>query len=170
MWILLLQGQQHMVWSTLNSRILSAFNQSSLLVTYGNISNIKSVFQNNFLKIQRFSNRSLAHPFWPEDNPEVLIKGIILSKYRKQQAMKHEIISFLVSYTDLQTWDGAHVHGVIACHGAQLDSVLTPRSYLACSDTLAWSTGMLPWHRAGIACGRTASGWGCTEERVTASC
>lgn len=55
-------------------------------------------------------------------NPEVLIKTIILSKYRKQQATKHDIIYFLVSYTDLQTWEGAHVCCVIACHGPQLGS------------------------------------------------
>lgn len=63
------------------------------------MSNIKSALQNNFLKIERFGHRSLAHPFWPEVNPKVLIKAIILSKYRKQQAMKREIISFPVSYT-----------------------------------------------------------------------
>ena len=52
----------------------------------------------------------------------MLIKTIILSKYRKQQAMKHDIISFLASCTDLQTWGGAHVYCVIASHGPQLGS------------------------------------------------
>lgn len=86
-------------WS---SRILSTFAQPNWLVTHGNVSNIKSALQNKFLKIQRFGHRNLAHPFWPEVNPEVLINAIILSKYGKQQAVKREMISFLVSYRDLQ--------------------------------------------------------------------
>lgn len=134
------------VWHEIrwSSRTLSTFAQSNLLVTHSNMSNIKSALQNNFVKLQRFGHRSLAHPFWPEVNPEVLIKATILSKYRKQQAMKHEIISFLVSYTDLQTWDEAHVYCVIACHRPQLGSVANTQVVLG----LLRDTAMEDWHGA----------------------
>lgn len=168
-WTLLSQVRQHAVWSIWSSRILSTFAQSNLLVTHGNVSNIKSALQNNFLKMQRFGHRSLAHPFWPEVNPEVLIKAIILSKYRKQQAMKHEMVSFLVSYPDFQTWDGGHMYSVIACYRPSWGLLLTLRSFLACWTH--WHGGLARCH--GTELGLSVIGQplpeGCTEETVTAS-
>lgn len=101
----------------------------------------------------------------------MLIKTAILSKYRKLQATKPDIISFLVSCMDLQTWDGARVCCVVACHGPQLGSVVNTQARLGLPAHLSveglarcrgTELGLPVWDSLWLA--------GCAGYRVTSSC